>query len=736
VAATGRHRAGSDTAGAVRLDGDDARCVIAWLLETAGRPALLVRLADRRVVDANRRLAELVGLPLADVVARPLGELAELEADGGWDRIVHWLGAQPAIDDVQLRLCTAGGDVRELAASARLVLAGEERCAFILLDDVTQRRDEERRARELDAIVASTEEAIVSTDAEGVIVGWNSAAERLLGYTPEEVVGRPAGVLVPTDRAHEPPAIAERVAAGEAIDRLQTVRLAKSGRRVEVTLRIAPVKDGSGAVIGAATIARPQSEAAERRRLRELAAIVESSEDAILSKDLDGTIRTWNAAAERLYGYCAAEVVGRPVSLLVPPDRPDEIPGILAKLARGEHIEQFQTVRIAKDGRVLDVSLTISPVRLDDGTIVGASTLARDIGERVRAQADSRLLESLLTAAPVPMGMVDRDLRYLRVNEALARLNGRPPAEHVGRTVSEVLPEMAPVLEPLFEEVMCTCRPVIAREVHGVRPGTAGQVGTLLASYFPLIGRRDRVLGVGAVLVDVTDARRAQEALRTSEAARRRLLEQMLHGEDQERARIAGELHDDVIQVMAATLMRLDQLSSRIEHGDSHAAARMVTAARDTLHRATERTRRLTFELRPQLLEGGGLQPALSDLVHLAAREGGFGWDVDVPDVRHPWAIEELVYRTVAEAVSNVRRHASASHLRVIIEERDGELRGEVVDDGCGFDARQALDVRARRLHMGLSAMTERLRLSGGTVDIDSAPGRGTRITFALPTFE
>ena len=142
---------------------------------------------------------------------------------------------------------------------------------------------------------------------------------------------------------------------------------------------------------------------AEEERSR-LAAIVESSDDAILSKTLDGIITSWNQAAERLYGYFAEEVVGQPISMLVPSDRPEEVPEILRKVRRGEKIEHLETVRVAKDGRLIDVSLTVSPVKGLDGNIVGASTIARDITERKRVE------EALRGAREAERNRIARDL--------------------------------------------------------------------------------------------------------------------------------------------------------------------------------------------------------------------------------------------------------------------------------------------------------------------------------------
>ena len=141
-----------------------------------------------------------------------------------------------------------------------------------------------------------------------------------------------------------------------------------------------------------------------RHRAEVLASIVNSSEDAIIGKTLGGTITSWNAGAERLYGYTAAEAVGRNVSMLVPPAHGDELPQIAQRLARGEHVEPFETARVTKDGRTIHVSLTVSPVKDAQGQIIGASKIARDITERKRAEAALRQSEernqALLDALP------------------------------------------------------------------------------------------------------------------------------------------------------------------------------------------------------------------------------------------------------------------------------------------------------------------------------------------------
>ena len=264
-----------------------------------------------------------------------------------------------------------------------------------LLVDITARKkaqiEAEAAASSLSAIVDSSDDAIISKDLNGTITSWNKGAERLFGYTAEELIGKSITLLIPPDRQNEEPEILARLRKGERVDHFETLRRRKDGTLLDISLTISPVKNASGQIIGASKIARDTSETkrAERNN-RLLSAIVDSSDDAIISKDLNGTIMSWNSGAERLFGYPAAEAIGMSVMTLIPEDRLDEEPRILGRLRRGERVDHFETVRRKKDGTLLDISLTISPVRNAEGAIIGASKIARDITERKRAEAEIR----------------------------------------------------------------------------------------------------------------------------------------------------------------------------------------------------------------------------------------------------------------------------------------------------------------------------------------------------------
>jgi PAS domain S-box-containing protein len=241
--------------------------------------------------------------------------------------------------------------------------------------------------RHLAAIVESSDDAIISKDLDGTILSWNRSAQRIFGYTADEVIGRPISILIPPERLNEEVDILDRVKKGEHVDHYHTSRRRKDGRLVNISLTVSPVRDASESIIGASKIARDITGQKRADELRNhFSAIVESSDDAILSKDLNGTIQSWNKGAERIFGYTAEEVIGKPITILMPEGRKNEEPQILARVRNGERVDHYETVRQRKDGTLLNISLSVSPIRDSDGVIIGASKIARDITPAKLAQ--------------------------------------------------------------------------------------------------------------------------------------------------------------------------------------------------------------------------------------------------------------------------------------------------------------------------------------------------------------
>ena len=249
-----------------------------------------------------------------------------------------------------------------------------------------------------DAILRALPAAIYTTDAEGRITFYNEAAAALWGVRPALGSSQFCGswkLFWPDGRPlrHDECPMAVTLREKRAVRGVEAVAERPDGSRVPFMPYPTPLFDESGRLIGAVNMLVDLTDRRQAEHLSQWqASIVESSDDAILSKDLNGVITSWNRGAERLFGYRAKEIIGKPVTILIPEDRQDEEPVILARLRRGERIEHYETVRRRKDGSLVDISLTVSPVRSPNGTILGASKIARDISERKRAEEQQVLL--------------------------------------------------------------------------------------------------------------------------------------------------------------------------------------------------------------------------------------------------------------------------------------------------------------------------------------------------------
>jgi PAS domain S-box-containing protein len=239
----------------------------------------------------------------------------------------------------------------------------------------------------LAAIVDSSDDAIISKDLNGIILSWNEAAAQIFGYSADEIVGQSILLLIPPELHPDEDRILGKVRAGERIDHYETIRIRKNGERFPILATISPIKDETGKIVGTAKVARDISDRARNDQSRfQLAAIVDTADDAIVSKDLNGIVRTWNLGAARMFGYSSEEMVGQPILRLIPEELHYEEDEILRKLRAGDRVDHYETVRVKKGGERIEVSVTISPIRDGSGRVIGASKIARDISDRKRIE--------------------------------------------------------------------------------------------------------------------------------------------------------------------------------------------------------------------------------------------------------------------------------------------------------------------------------------------------------------
>ncbi|WHZ27868.1 MAG: putative histidine-kinase [Nitrospira sp.] len=391
--------------------------------------------------------------------------------------------------------------------------------------------------------------------------------------------------------------------------------------------RAVPIRDADGNItrwFGTNTDITDLREAQQAQA--RLAAIVTYSDDAIISKDLNGIIMSWNRGAERLFGYTEQEAIGRSVTMLMPLERMNEEPEILARIRRGESIEHYETVRRRKDGTLLDISLTVSPIKDDEGRIIGASKVARDITDRKRQEEELRRWK-----------------------------------DELGTRVQE---------------------------------------------------RTEELLATQARLMKMTS--------------------QLSLTEQQERRKLARELHDYLAQMLVVGQMKTGMLEKQVP--PNPASTGLLQDLGKVFQEALTYTRTLIAELSPPSLEDSGLPIALKWLAERFAKDG-FKVDVQVDCASIPLPEEQsvVVFQAVRELLFNVMKHAGVDQATVTVTpDQDNSLRVAVTDHGKGLSP-DALQRSAQPGHLGLISVRERFRAMGGRVDVESRPGQGTTVTLRLP---
>jgi PAS domain S-box-containing protein len=371
---------------------------------------------------------------------------------------------------------------------------------------------------ELAAVIDQAAEAIVITDRDGSILYVNPAFTRMTGYGIQEAIGQNPRLL---KSGRQDPSfyrtLWETIRAG-GVWKGELVNQRKDGTTYTDEMTIAPVRDSRGDIVRYIALKQDMTERRAAEDLqRLLAAIVASSDDAIIGKTLDGTIRSWNPAAETMYGYRADEVIGGPISVLLPPSRSDELSEILESVRAGRGRSHFETVRLTKQGRQLDVSITVSPVRNDLGSIVGAATIARDISERRRTESALRASEQRYRrhVERNAAGFVRSALngRPLECNDSMVRIMGyesqkdflsHPPEDFYFDPA-----DRRAMLKLLMESRTFTNQEARLRRKDGT------SVWALLNG--TLVEHENQEGWIETTLVDITERKLAEEAMRESE---------------------------------------------------------------------------------------------------------------------------------------------------------------------------------------------------------------------------
>jgi PAS domain S-box-containing protein len=683
--------------------------------------------------DCSDELFTLIGLD-PKLPSPLLNQLVQFFTPESWVQLTQSMERALQTDetyDLELEAVRAHGNRMWVAIRGETVRARDGHVVQLrgTMQDITERKRAEEARLKHSAIVESSDDSIISTTLEGIITGWNSGAQRMFGFSEAEAVGQPITIVIPPELQDEADITISRVLKGERVEHREAVRVREDGKRIYVSLTACPVRDSAGRIVGISRLARDITERklaeAELKKSAEMfsKAFRQGPMAMTLTSAKNQRYIDVNETFEHLTGYRRDELIGRtPVEVGIWAD-PSERTKFVKEVLSGNRIRDAEFSFITKDGetRVAQASADLIEVA-GEPCVLGASI---DITERKRseqvAQESEKRFRLMADSAPVLMWTSGPDKLCSDFNKEWLRFTGRTMQQELGEGWTHGIHpgDLQGCLRSYSHAF--DLREKFAIEYRLRRHD--GQYRWILDQGLPRFLEDGSFAGYIGCCVDITDQKEAK-------AAQAELSGRLMQAHEEERARIARELHDDINQRLALLASGIQELEISECRKETQMGAQLHALWQLTSEIAAD-IQHLSHELHPSKLHYLGLSAATRGLCQEFSKLHKIEVECIVRDL--PSHLDESVsltlFRTAQESLHNVAKHSHAHHVKVELIGGEHDLRLRVSDDGVGFDPRQANNTQG----LGLVSMQERLKLVGGQLSIWSRPSLGTQVEGTVP---
>jgi len=468
--------------------------------------------------------------------------------------------------------------------------------------------------------------------------------------------------------------------------------------------------------------------------------LFENASDAMWVQDMEGNIVDANVACEKLTGFSREELLGKNVKEFLSGEFLNLARGMRRKLLNGEGVTQSYEQRLMRKDRTIRTMKIATSLVIIDGEPIGFQHVARDVTEE---KSIAEMLSKITNGSPVPTFVINKQHKITHWNTAIESLAGLRSQEMIGtdKQWQAFYPEKRPTMADLIvdgasaDEIEVYYRGKSkksdlidgAYEAEDFFPALSECGKWLHFTASPIKNEDGGIIAAIETLEDITERKRVEENLHY-------YLQEITRAQEGERKRIARELHDDTAQVLGSLSRQLDNFI-RKKHGLAPNEVLFLKDLQAQLNRGVKGVHRFVQDLRPPLLDDLGLIPALRSLARALQESDGIATHLNVlgEERRFSPEVELLLFRIIQEAFNNIRRHAQASEAQVAVEFAEDRTKVTIRDNGRGFELSGRIDDLPRSGKLGLAGIQERVRLLGGTIEVQSTPGKGTTLIIEVP---